>query len=695
MNMRIKLKHLLKNKIAVTVVFLLTAVLLEIFVFNYKYWATLFTKVVKSPVITFGDGYELIDNGKIKTVPGDYSIIISDIGVKLKSLHVDFDFEEPTVYEYESEQPRTMDLSFALKDESNKDWSGMGRRTYYASEERSHYYMVHSYGRADSIRINPNMPEGCVLNSITVSVNSRVPLLFSFERVLAIVLILLFIYVFRPSSSIYRKVLTSLNYKLLYLILILFFMVNALGFGMISYMNPYFQCERGENQEQYQSLTRAFSEKSLALLDKPADFLINMENPYDRAERDRMANENGSWYKWDHAYYDGNYYVYFGVAPVALFYYPYYMLTGEMIKNRDMILAMSLVFMAALIMISYGFVSKRFRKMSVGAYILSTELLIVSTNIIYILKRPDFYSVPIISGLAFGFMGMYMYMKAFEGDVTRYKYLVTASFLTAIVAGCRPQLFLIMALPAALYIGKLFRRNEDEKGVDIKAVLAIILPMVIIAAPLMLYNYMRFGSAFDFGANYNLNFNDMRNRGWEIDRAFLGLAAFIFQPLHLKTEFPFTEPIYFNPSYLGFTLQEATLGGVLFTTPFVWLIAPVLIKHRKFSEHQSCIRMIATGVISTVVIIVVDANMAGIVNRYFSDFSVFLALSAFLAACLILTSDKIEVRTKRFFTIFLVVCFLWNIAYNTMTFYLDTGEEMRNLRRDLYSHLMSLVAFWY
>ena len=52
--------------------------------------------------------------------------------------------------------------------------------------------------------------------------------------------------------------------------------------------------------------------------------LEQMENPYDPQER----IDNNIVYRWDHAYYDGHYYMYFGVVPVFLIFLPYRIITG-------------------------------------------------------------------------------------------------------------------------------------------------------------------------------------------------------------------------------------------------------------------------------------------------------------------------------------------------------------------------------
>ena len=57
-------------------------------------------------------------------------------------------------------------------------------------------------------------------------------------------------------------------------------------------------------------------------------------------------SEAGEWYNWDHAYYKGKYYVYFGVVPAILFYLPYYVITGTHLHNHVLIFFLSLFFTA-------------------------------------------------------------------------------------------------------------------------------------------------------------------------------------------------------------------------------------------------------------------------------------------------------------------------------------------------------------
>lgn len=57
----------------------------------------------------------------------------------------------------------------------------------------------------------------------------------------------------------------------------------------------------------------------------PSEELLQSETPYDN------SNREGVYYNWDYAYYNQKYYCYFGCAPVALLYVPYYELTGKVL----------------------------------------------------------------------------------------------------------------------------------------------------------------------------------------------------------------------------------------------------------------------------------------------------------------------------------------------------------------------------
>ena len=86
-----------------------------------------------------------------------------------------------------------------------------------------------------------------------------------------------------------------------------------------------------------------------------------------------------------------------------------------------------------------------------------------------------------------------------------------------------------------------------------------ILPFLIIAAGLMFYNFKRFNSPFDFGANYNLTTNDMTKRGFNVARIGTGIYEYLFRLPNYSLQFPYIYNTSFSTDYLGITIYEPCL----------------------------------------------------------------------------------------------------------------------------------------
>lgn len=151
----------------------------------------------------------------------------------------------------------------------------------------------------------------------------------------------------------------------------------------------------------------------------------------------------------------------------------------------------------------------------------------------------------------------------------------------------------------------------------------------------MLYNHARFGSFTDFGANYNLTVNDMTKRGWNIGRLAPALFAYFLQPPSMTGVFPFVQPAPFGTTYLGQTIKEVTFGGVLACLPILWILPfsrRILALRFKTRSTRTIAGVIIALLFGGVVVALMDAQMAGILQRYYADFSfMFLAASVLLA----------------------------------------------------------------
>ena len=267
-------------------------------------------------------------------------------------------------------------------------------------------------------------------------------------------------------------------------------------------------------------------------------------------------------------------------------------------------------------------------------YLLLQIPLVMCCGILYLLKFPTFYSLPISMGLAFSVWGLYLWMRGRAAKRPCGWYL-GGSLCMALVVGCRPQLIVLSLVAFPLFWRKYITKRTilTRKGaIEFACLMA---PYIVVAAGLMLYNHARFGSFTDFGANYNLTVNDMTKRGWNIGRLAPALFAYFLQPPSMTGVFPFVQPAPFETTYLGQTIKEITFGGVLACLPILWILPfsrRILALRFKTRSTRTIAGVIIALLFGGVLVALMDAQMAGILQRYYADFSfMFLAASVLLA----------------------------------------------------------------
>ncbi len=129
-----------------------------------------------------------------------------------------------------------------------------------------------------------------------------------------------------------------------------------------------------------------------------------------------------------------------------------------------------------------------------------------------------FYSLPILLGVTLSLLGINFWISSLEEERVSGWKLVAGCLCMALVAGCKPQLVLGSLLIIPIYWDAVFIKRQLFSAVSKGKTTLAVLSYVFVAIGLMLYNWKRFDSPFDFGANYNLTTNDMTKRGFELGR---------------------------------------------------------------------------------------------------------------------------------------------------------------------------------
>lgn len=197
-------------------------------------------------------------------------------------------------------------------------------------------------------------------------------------------------------------------------------------------------------------------------------------------------------------------------------------------------------------------------------------MLVGSYSMFYLLIRPDLYHVPIVASAMFATGGLWLYLAGLNRPKKAVGLYAFGSFCMALTAGCRPQFILFAALAVVLFWERVFVKRELFSKKGWRQTAALVVPYVLIAAGLMAYNALRFGSPFDFGASYSMTSNDMTHRGTNLERILYGIWYFLFEPMQLEGKFPYLQSASIATDYLGKLVTESWFGGIFACSMLTW-----------------------------------------------------------------------------------------------------------------------------
>lgn len=691
---------------------LLIALLLETFLFNINYYAT-----SDYNSVNVNDRLELREpsEGTYLLTEADHVIELTDLNMEVRSIWLDFDYTQPA-------QQLTVKIQFT--DDAHRTYFDTTEYTIGVPEvevstlvAQSKYLNLNTSGTVDDLRIEivgDDVDYPITLNNVVL--NAQHPFEFNTTRFMIVAGILLLACMFRPGSSIYRVgiishprfskgvIIAALVVELALMSSYLLFGSNLVGVATSTYNSGSWDGYSiantfevgGDNAQQYAELAKSMTEGKLYLEEDPPDWLKEMDDPYDRGARDELQKATGEDYLFDVAYYDGHYYVYFGVVPVLLFYLPFYVLTGANFPTAVGVLIAVAAYAIGCSALLHRFARFHFKRVSLGLYLLLQIPLVMCSGVLYLLKFPTFYSLPISLGLAFSVWGLYFWTC---GRTARRRcgWYLAGSLCMALVAGCRPQLLVLSFLAFPLfwrpYITE--RRLFTRRGAAEFA--CLIGPYLVVAAGLGAYNYARFGSFTDFGANYNLTVNDMTKRGWNIGRLAPALFSYFLQPANVSGGFPFLHAATFDTTYMGQTIKEVTFGGILACLPLLWVLpfSRRILRLRSAQRATHTVAgVIAALLIGGVIIAIADAEMAGILQRYYADFSFMFLASAVLLVFIVNENLQKDALSTNLLMKTLLVAVAVSVAYSTLLCFVPETGWVSDVYHWAYQDIVEMVQFW-
>ena len=217
--------------------------------------------------------------------------------------------------------------------------------------------------------------------------------------------------------------------------------------------------------------------------------------------------------------------------------------------------------------------------------------------------------------------------------------LFLGSLSIAATLGCRPTFLAagLLALPLfakeiRAVINTLFARRSHPTDLSQKRALSLLvcglLPVLLVAAPLLWYNRWRFGSLLDFGNRYQMTVLDLTNYHPGTQGLLQIFGYYLLQPLTTLPVFPYLQ---FSPAPMRvWHFTEPGLGGLLVTTPVLVLALALLAlpRVRKELQLRGWMTTLTLALALAALVMAADSYVGGFSVRYTIDFAWLICLVA-------------------------------------------------------------------
>ena len=434
------------------------AALLETFFFNLPFWQTLRGTARTIPVA------QMTLTG-LKRVPGGLEVVdAQDAGVAatlpssegISYLRLDVSPDAA---------PQTLRYTFfECYPEQTGFYTGTAWGSSYTRSPRSLYVGVHS--SAWRVGLAFHEPAGTVIPLDALTVNPRIPFRIGAMRDALLLAVVALVALFGAGSPLWAMRLDTRSAFQTALLWLSTIAVMAFYVWMWKESNSavVWRGQRpgmGETEsfDQYADLADALLHGHLWLNLPVAHGLLTMPNPYDWKAREALSAAGQTTY-FDHAFYHGHYYCYFGVIPAVLFFLPYRAITGKALASAYPILLCALVGVVFATLFVVRLAKTYFRDPSIGAVLFASWMLGLGSGILYQVFTASFYSVPESASYAATLGALWLWLSSLRtcdgGKRISSWRVFLGSLLMACNLGCRPQYLAAALLAVPIFWDSVF-----------------------------------------------------------------------------------------------------------------------------------------------------------------------------------------------------------------------------------------------
>jgi hypothetical protein len=374
----------------------------------------------------------------------------------------------------------------------------------------------------------------------------------------------------------------------------------------------------------YSLQTAGFLKGQLNVAVQPHPGLLALADPYDPVA-------NAPFRIHDMTFWNGKYYLYFGVAPALLVFLPIRVLTGWYPTEPTVVafsLAVGLIFSARILLL----VRRCWfpRASSFLCFFLIAAQGLASPTLLLTLS-PQFYQVPIAFAYAFAMTGFWCLARLMVEPVSlRLGWLTAASTCLGLTLASRPNYVLGAFLLIPVFFWCLHRSGGGGTKLSVVFGLAVrcFLPIAAIGSALLLYNWLRFDHLTEFGMRYQLagqsfvHFTPLSGANLRPHA-----TAYVSSSLWWQPYFPFLET----------SDGEAPYGVVRYLL-LIWVGLAAFWPWRIFGEKRRSARLVMVGSLTWLALANLLVNSLFFftpLSRYLCDFTPAMTLLGALGALLL------------------------------------------------------------
>lgn len=447
---------------------------------------------------------------------------------------------------------------------------------------------------------------------------------------------------------------------------------------MKGWSNTYYSFTSQEGNQISKELVDAFEHHQVNLLEEPSEDLLKLDDPYEYVKRDAEVGSGN--FLWDHCFYNGKYYSYYGIGPVLALFLPYHLITGYYFPSGWATLMFSLIGILFLTKIYLAVIEKKFRDLPTNTVTAGLITLQLSSGIMFSAARPLFYELAIASGFMCVAIGAYLLITSnilWDGKIS-YVRLGFASFFLGYAVLCRPTLAVYCIAALFFFAGGLKKaldglEKRQKTRTFFKYAAVALVPLGIIALGQMTYNYLRFDNPLDFGIQYSLTINDFTRAEFHWKYVLINMYAYLFNMPHFTPrKFTYLASSAERFGINGYTFFDdagknlVSVGIIYRALPmFAYLFSGKALQRVEKKKRVLPILLIGVTCILMPLAIIFSSWESGYAVRYNADFSWQMVIGALVVAFTLYKSIKSE-STKKLvdliFTFSTVVCVYVNIA---------------------------------